>query len=140
MRAVSRPKSRIDVSGSSAPLKQSLSGLDALRATLPTGPAATPQTPAATTTAGTTKANAYTRADKLVVRRERKGHGGKTVTRIEGLRGTATELEAIAKELKRALGCGATVDGNDVLVQGDQSDRVVTLLQARGANKVIVGS
>lgn len=140
MRAVSRPKSRVDVSGSSAPLKQSLAGLDALRATLPTGPNTTPQTPSVSAPQPSIKATAYSRADKLVVRRERKGHGGKTVTRIEGLRGTATELEAIAKELKRALGCGATVDASDVLVQGDQSDRVVTLLQARGANKVIVGS
>jgi translation initiation factor 1 len=139
MRAVSRPKSRVDVSRSSAPLKQSLSGLASLRDQLPIGPTTT-GTEAAPREATPTQTNPYTRANKLVVRRERKGHGGKTVTRIEGFGANASELEAIAKDLKRALGCGATVDANDVLVQGDQSERVLALLQARGAHKVILGS
>ncbi len=138
MRAVSRSKSRVDVSGSSAPLKQSLSGLASLRDQLPAGPSASATV--APRDAVAEKSNAYTRASKLVVRRERKGHGGKTVTRIEGLSGNANELDAIAKDLKRALGCGATVEAQDVLVQGDQCERVVTLLQARGATKVVLGS
>jgi len=82
----------------------------------------------------------FARASKLVVRRERKGHGGKTVTRIEGLSGTAAELEAAARELKRVLGCGATVDGADVLVQGDQAQRLTALLQKKGARRVVQGS
>ena len=58
---------------------------------------------------------------KLVVRRENKGRAGKTVTRISGL--PRTELAALAKELKKALGCGATVEGEDLLLLGSLVDR-----------------
>lgn len=79
-------------------------------------------------------------AKKIVVRRERKGHGGKTATRVEGLAASPAELETLARDWKRALGCGASVDGADVLVQGDQVERLVALLEARGARKVVVGN
>jgi len=35
---------------------------------------------------------------------------GKTVTRVQGLGGDAAALSALARELKRALGCGASVE------------------------------
>src|SRR5437762_10703019 len=57
-------------------------------------------------------------ATKIVLRRERKGHGGKTVTVVEGFRLPPSALEKIARELKRALGCGATLDGARIIVQG----------------------
>jgi translation initiation factor 1 (eIF-1/SUI1) len=44
------------------------------------------------------------RSGKLVVRRERKGHGGKTVTVIEGLRLSSTQLEMMARTLRKTLG------------------------------------
>lgn len=82
----------------------------------------------------------YAAATKLVVRRERKGHGGKTATRIEGLVGSTRELEEAVRDVKRALGCGATLDGRDVVVQGDQGERLLAFLAERGARKVVVGS
>lgn len=86
------------------------------------------------------RSTVFDRAPKLVVRRERKGHGGKTATRIEGLVGSTRELEAAVRDVKRALGCGATLDGRDVVVQGDQGDRLVAFLTERGARKIVVGS
>jgi translation initiation factor 1 len=78
---------------------------------------------------------------KVVVRRERKGHGGKTVTRVEGLAPLgAAGVEDVARRLKKALGCGATVEGDDVLVQGDQADRVADWLGREGARKVVRGT
>ena len=44
--------------------------------------------------------------------RERKGHGGKTATVVTGLELPARELESVARALRRALGCGATADGD----------------------------
>ena len=82
----------------------------------------------------------YAAATKLVVRRERKGHGGKTATRIEGLVGSTRELEEAVRDVKRALGCGAALDGRDVVVQGDQGERLLAFLAERGARKVVVGS
>src|SRR5262249_53604630 len=55
---------------------------------------------------------------KITLSRERKGHGGKTVTVVAGLRLDARRLERVARALRRALGAGATVDGDLVVVQG----------------------
>jgi translation initiation factor 1 len=79
-------------------------------------------------------------ATKLVLRREKKGRGGKTATVIEGLRLPPSALDRIARELKRALGCGATTEGNTIVVQGDMAARIAPWLAARGAKKVIVGN
>jgi translation initiation factor 1 len=74
-----------------------------------------------------------------VIRREKKGHGGKEVTRVEKLDLRARELEVWCTELKRKLGVGGSVDGSDLLFQGDQRERLQPLLTARGVKKVTVG-
>jgi len=76
---------------------------------------------------------------RAVVRLERKGRGGKEVTVVEQLGLSARELEKWAKELKGALGCGGDIEGNALVLQGDQRGRVEPLLSKRGVRKVIVG-
>lgn len=138
MQGVAKAKHRIDVGGSSAPLPQPLAGLAELRDRFPVGPTTKPAelAPASTDTATTP----FSRAKKLVVRRERKGHAGKTATRIEGLVGSANELDAAVRGIRHALGCGAALEGSHVVVQGDQGDRLVTYLKSRGAQKIVVGN
>jgi translation initiation factor 1 len=110
---------------------------DLLRATgvtVGTPPAApAPATPAAETVD-------FGGAAKIVVRRDKKGRGGKTATVIEGIRLPPSGLERIARDLKRALGCGAHVDGSTIVVQGDMTARVEPWLTARGAKKVVIGN
>ena len=77
---------------------------------------------------------------KITLRRERKGHGGKTVTVVAGLRLDARRLERIARALRRALGAGATVDGDLVVVQGDLMARVQPWLTAHGARRIVAGN
>jgi translation initiation factor 1 len=103
------------------------------------------QLPAATTTAMTATAATETArkppvrfGEKVVVRLERKGHGGKTVTVVSGVLSSARD--DVMGELKKKLGTGARDDGDDIVVQGDVVDRVIALLQAAGAKKVINGS
>lgn len=72
---------------------------------------------------------------KIVVRRETKGRGGKTVTRITGL--PAAHRESLADRMKRALGCGATIDADDVLLLGSLVDRAAEWLEAEGAPRVV---
>jgi translation initiation factor 1 (eIF-1/SUI1) len=48
--------------------------------------------------------------------------------------------DEVMGELKKKLGTGARDDGDDIVVQGDVVDRVIALLQAAGAKKVIKGS
>jgi translation initiation factor 1 len=67
-----------------------------------------------------------------VLRLEKKGHGGKTVTVVGGLPRNAPCLAALARELKRACACGGGVAGDTVEIQGDQRARVRALLQAKG--------
>ena len=75
---------------------------------------------------------------KLVVRRELKGRGGKTVTRISGL--PAAHREALASNMKKKLGCGALIEGDDVVLLGDLVDRAADWLTERGAPRVIKGN
>jgi translation initiation factor 1 len=73
-----------------------------------------------------------------VVRLERKGRRGKTVTIVEKLALGPGDLEPWLSELKRALGCGGAVEGNALVLQGDLRERVRALLEARGVRKVTV--
>lgn len=79
-------------------------------------------------------------AAKIVLRREKKGRGGKTATVVEGIKLPPSGLERIARDLKRALGCGATVEGATIVVQGDMSARIEPWLLARGVRKVVIGN
>lgn len=99
-----------------------------------------PKTPAPPPPGPDSSAIDFGGAKKLVVRRERKGRGGKTATVVEGIRVSASALERIARALRRALGCGAGVEDGCVVVQGDQVDRVERWLVERGAGKVVVGN
>jgi translation initiation factor 1 len=80
------------------------------------------------------------RSGNITLSRERKGHGGKTATVVAGLVLPGRDLESVARALRRALGCGASVDGDRVLVQGDQVERVRDWLAAQGARRIGVGN
>lgn len=58
--------------------------------------------------------------------------GGKVATVVEGFVGTEADLEAMGKELKSKCGVGGTVKDGVVIIQGEQRDKVVALLQAKG--------
>jgi translation initiation factor 1 len=75
---------------------------------------------------------------RAVVRYQRKGHGGKEVTVVEKLELPAPELESWLKALKQGLGCGGRVEGEALVLQGDQRERLPSALQARGVRKVTV--
>ncbi len=79
-------------------------------------------------------------SERLTVRFERAGRGGKTVTRVEGPALRAANLDELAKELARALGVGARAEGGDVLVQGEQCARLVDWLTRRGFSNVRRGN
>lgn len=72
---------------------------------------------------------------KLHVRLESKGRSGKVVTRIMGL--PAESIEALASHLRKALGCGATVEGNDLLLLGSLVQRALDCLEKMGDLRAI---
>lgn len=69
---------------------------------------------------------------KLHLRMERSGRGGKTVTVIDNFVGREEDLEALGKMLKTKCGVGGTVKEGQILIQGDFRERVKTLLLAAG--------
>lgn len=75
---------------------------------------------------------------RAVVRVERSGRGGKEVTVVEHLAIATTARDEWLKALKAALGCGGSVEGDRLVLQGDQRKRLPALLQGRGVKKVIV--
>ena len=75
---------------------------------------------------------------RAVVRMERAGRGGQIVTVVEKLALPPRELERWLGDLKRSLGCGGVVEGDALVLQGDNRDRVGALLEARGVRKVTV--
>lgn len=77
---------------------------------------------------------------KLVLRRERKGRGGKTVTILSGLNLPPTRLEELAKALRKGLGCGATIEDDVIVLLGDLSPRAKEWLEKHGAGKIVVGN
>ena len=79
-------------------------------------------------------------AAKIVLRREKKGRGGKTATIVEGIKRPPSALERIARDLRKMLGCGASVEGDTIVVQGDMAARIEPWLVARGAKKVVIGN
>lgn len=85
-----------------------------------------------------TSSDASASPRRIVVRVERKGHGGKTVTRVEGLVGR--DLAELARELSRALGAGARVEGADLVVQGEHVERIERCLVERGVRDVVRGN
>jgi translation initiation factor 1 len=103
----------------------------------PSATPATPPTPAAAPATPPTPPPPAFKA-KLVIRRELKGRGGKTVTRISGL--PAAHREALASQMKKKLGCGAVLEGDELVLLGDLVDRAADWLTERGAPRVIKGN
>ena len=65
---------------------------------------------------------------KLIVRIDKKGRGGKQVTVVEGFVGKEEDMEALGKMLKSKCGVGGSVKDGDILVQGDQREKIVNIL------------
>ncbi len=78
--------------------------------------------------------------ERLSLRFERAGRGGKTVTCVEGPALRGVQLDSLAKEIARALGVGARAESDQLVVQGEQCARLVEWLIKRGFGDVRRGN
>lgn len=67
------------------------------------------------------------------LQRQTAGRGGKTVTLVVFPKNCTVNLEMLAKEMRKALGCGAHVEENSVVLQGDIAGRAEKWLEKREA-------
>jgi len=69
---------------------------------------------------------------KVTIRLDRKGRGGKSVTVIEGLQMPQDKQEVLLKQLKTMLGTGGTVKDTSLEIQGDHRDALMGMLEKIG--------
>jgi translation initiation factor 1 len=78
--------------------------------------------------------------ERVTVRQERSGRGGKTVTLAEGPAFAGRDLAPLAQAAARALGLGARVEGSALILQGDQRERLAAWLKEQGFARVERGN
>ncbi|HMI77194.1 MAG TPA: translation initiation factor [Ferruginibacter sp.] len=69
---------------------------------------------------------------KLRIRLDTKHRAGKAVTLIEGFIGKDDDREELGKKLKSFCGTGGSVKDGEIIVQGDNRDKVLQWLQKNG--------
>lgn len=75
---------------------------------------------------------------RVDLRREKAGRGGKTVTVLEGIT-NPDDRRDLLKSLQKLCGCGGTIKGDAIEIQGDKRDEMEQALKDQGYRVVLSG-
>lgn len=67
---------------------------------------------------------------------EKKHRGGKTASIVRGLNISEDKMKTLAKELKAKCGVGGSVKNREIIIQGDQREKILAHLQKLGIKDV----
>jgi translation initiation factor 1 len=120
--AMTKPKKRIEINAKQKPLTD-LREAEINLPNLAAGPEESPNV-----------SESLWKLGRVALRRERAHRGGKTVIVIDDF---ATHLpisviEKTAKKIRLACGCGGTVKGRAIEIQGDQPGKIRIILETEG--------
>ena len=87
------------------------------------------------------KSSVLGRGERLEIRREKSGRGGKTVTTVRGFPASLNKekREKLLKQLKNSLGTGGTWSGDEMQLQGDRRAEVVEWMRVLGFRPILAG-
>jgi translation initiation factor 1 len=68
----------------------------------------------------------------LKIKLDTKQRAGKAVTLVTGFIGTQVDLEDLGKKLKNFCGTGGSAKDGEIIVQGDQREKVLQWLMKNG--------
>ncbi len=69
---------------------------------------------------------------KLRVRLDTRNRGGKVVSLVEGFKGSKEDLQELGKKLKALCGTGGSAKDGEIIIQGDQREKIVQWLLKSG--------
>lgn len=81
----------------------------------------------------------FKQKEPLVCKFEKKGRNGKPVTIVEGWEGNEEDLKKISKKIKTTLGIGGSEKDGTIIIQGDNRDKIMSILKDMGFKTKRVG-
>jgi translation initiation factor 1 len=116
-------KTRIDTSGQQGALQSPFAALQ-----MEGLPEAPPQPEPETIVSAPTKMG------RVVLRREKAQRGGKTVVVVSDFEARISEakIEDLGRKARQACGCGGTVRGREIELQGDNAPKVRAFFESTG--------
>ena len=69
---------------------------------------------------------------KLRIVLDKKQRAGKAVTLVTGFIGKESDMEELGKKLKTSCGTGGSVKDSEIIIQGDNRDKVLQWLHKNG--------
>ena len=73
---------------------------------------------------------------RIALRRERAGRGGKTVTIVIFPKDYGGDVVSLARDLRKSLGCGSSMEEGNIVLQGDLVERAAEWFAKKGVKNV----